>query len=611
MATPEFGLPSELKAEFHSVLGLYLIAESDPAGFQLEEHDGGGVRIAPGSDSSRVRVAPLRVLSPSEAEKSSAATWAAALAVAEGERLGALDAKAARVRHSAQPTHVFAVLERAGKSPLSVAWAVDPSAEPAEVTRDFLRCRYFVEQPLHRALHALPLLSEPALWASDDERAACEAELRARRAEWERAEQQQQAPARPAAAPTGGLHASASGRQVFLAWMAAGGGGAPPAAAAAAPSAAAAAPVEPREGGGAGGVWRVYTDLKQVRDGLRDARFELVGSPDDARDVLWLGEHIVDFEGAAEGGAVLNQFPHESCLTAKNLLAECARAAHGRALAWLPDAYPLPHELPRLVARWEADAAAGGAPPLFICKPWSSSRSQGVLIASELHQVLGACRPAYGPKLACEYVRSPLLVRGRKFDLRLYVAVASLRPPRFYVCRRWYARLANLPLAGAPLSERLAHLTVAKYDGVDQDFLSDRECVAWLDDDAAAAAQGWRGWPELAPRVREMLATAFAPLVDRAADARWTGGRCRALYGVDVLLAADADWRQPKAAATAAAAGPPQPVLLEVNYSPDLSSATRFCPRFVDLVFARLFADDADAPSDEWDRLEVAPRGVQ
>ena len=127
MATPEFGLPSELKAEFHSVLGLYLIAESDPAGFQLEEHDGGGVRIAPGSDSSRVRVAPLRALTPSEAEKSSAATWAAALAVAEGERLGALDALAARVRHSAQPTHVFAVLERAGRPPLSVAWAIDPS----------------------------------------------------------------------------------------------------------------------------------------------------------------------------------------------------------------------------------------------------------------------------------------------------------------------------------------------------------------------------------------------------------------------------------------------------------------------------------------------------
>ena len=49
-------------------------------------------------------------------------------------------------------------------------------------------------------------------------------------------------------------------------------------------------------------------------------------------------------------------------------------------------------------------------------------------------------------------------------------------------------------------------------------------------------------------------------------------------------------------------------MLLEVNYSPDLSSATRFCPRFVDLVFARLFADDADAPSEEWDALEVKPR---
>ena len=266
-----------------------------------------------------------------------------------------------------------------------------------------------------------------------------------------------------------------------------------------------------------------------------------------------------------------------------------------------PDAYPLPHELPRLVARWEADAAAGGAPPLFICKPWSSSRSQGVLIASELHQVLGACRPAYGPKLACEYVRSPLLVRGRKFDLRLYVAVASLRPPRFYVCRRWYARLANLPLDGAPLSERLAHLTVAKYDGVDQDFLSDRECVAWLDDDAAAAAQGWRGWDELgrAPDARHRLRAARRPRRRRALDGR------RALYGVDVLpptRTGGSQRRRRRRRRGPAAAG----VRGELLARPLVGDA--LLPRFVDLVFARLFADDADAPSDEWDRLEVAPR---
>ena len=105
-----------------------------------------------------------------------------------------------------------------------------------------------------------------------------------------------------------------------------------------------------------------------------------------------------------------------------------------------------------------------------------------------------------------------------------------------------------------------------------------------------------------------MLATAFAPLVDRAADARWTGSALPRTLRRRRPLAADAGWRQPKAATTAAAAPAPQPVLLEVNYSPDLSSATRFCPRFVDLVFARLFADDADAPSDEWDRLAGPPR---
>ena len=216
-----------------------MIAESDPAGFQLEERDGGGVRVTSFGNAvvgayCITRRTP-RIAPPRQAELMLLCGHLGGDALPVRSRASA-SARSTRWRRACAAARSRRTSSRCWSrrwTPLSVAWAIHPSAEPAEVTRDFLRCRYFVEQPLHRALHALPLLSEPALWASDDERAACEAELRARRADWERAEQQQ-SPARPAAAPTGGLHASASGRQVFLAWMAAGGGGAPPAAAPAA-----------------------------------------------------------------------------------------------------------------------------------------------------------------------------------------------------------------------------------------------------------------------------------------------------------------------------------------------------------------------------------------
>ena len=101
-------------------------------------------------------------------------------------------------------------------------------------------------------------------------------------------------------------------------------------------------------------TWRVFTDLPQLRDTLTLSQFRFVDRRAEA-DLIWTGEHIHDFGALAafEGTPpLLNQFPHESVLTAKNLLAECAQKRYGRQRPWLADTYTLPHELPALVRRW-------------------------------------------------------------------------------------------------------------------------------------------------------------------------------------------------------------------------------------------------------------------
>ena len=58
-------------------------------------------------------------------------------------------------------------------------------------------------------------------------------------------------------------------------------------------------------------------------------------------------------------------------------------------------------------------------------------------------------------------------------------------------------------------------------------------------------------------------------------------------------------------AAAAASGGGVQPVLVEVNYSPDLETALAFYPSFVDDLFCRLFLGEEQQGGcgEQWDLL--------
>ena len=52
---------------------------------------------------------------------------------------------------------------------------------------------------------------------------------------------------------------------------------------------------------------------------------------------------------------------------------------------------------------------------------------------------MAPCRSALGDRVAQKYVTNPLTWRGRKFDLRLFVAVRSFRPLRAWLYKGWCA----------------------------------------------------------------------------------------------------------------------------------------------------------------------------
>ena len=94
----------------------------------------------------------------------------------------------------------------------------------------------------------------------------------------------------------------------------------------------------------------------------------------------------------------------------------------------------------------------------FIVKPDGGSRGRGIFLTrrwEDIEQIDGPC-------VAQRYVRDPLLIDGKKFDLRLYVLVTSCSPLRAYLFRDGLVRCATenyVRPTSQNLSDRFMHLT--------------------------------------------------------------------------------------------------------------------------------------------------------
>lgn len=60
-----------------------------------------------------------------------------------------------------------------------------------------------------------------------------------------------------------------------------------------------------------------------------------------------------------------------------------------------------------------------------------------------------------------EYISNPLLINGLKFDLRIYVALTSVNPLRFYIYEDGLVRFATekFTLSKEKMSNKFVHLT--------------------------------------------------------------------------------------------------------------------------------------------------------
>lgn len=175
---------------------------------------------------------------------------------------------------------------------------------------------------------------------------------------------------------------------------------------------------------------------------------------------------------------IINHFPNHYELTRKDLMVknikrykkemekESNSTATSDDLDFVPMTFTLPADYSLFVEEYRR------APNLtWIMKPTGKAQGKGIFLINKLAQVRRWAQQYWGNAtrtssaseayIVSRYIDKPLLIGGRKFDLRLYVVVCSYRPLRVYLSKLGFARFCSVKYTTeiGELDNQFVHLT--------------------------------------------------------------------------------------------------------------------------------------------------------
>ncbi|KAG0283369.1 hypothetical protein BGZ97_008573, partial [Linnemannia gamsii] len=285
---------------------------------------------------------------------------------------------------------------------------------------------------------------------------------------------------------------------------------------------------------------RLYTTTEWVATNCKLANVELVDSEDQA-DLLWFSQDFKEFDKLTKGQKI-NQFENESCVTFKQNLAALVKAAYGT-VPWSSTTYNLTTELAPFVGHylWNQEHHHRN---LWICKPWNLARGLQITIQEDLAPLV-RLRDT-GPKIAQEYIQTPVLYEGRKFDLRYIVLLKATHkvegdPSQGYefqvmVYKMFWIRLANHAFDLDDFENYEKHFTVMNYGNYNLTQLLYTKFIENFEKEHADKKK----WSEIQADINEAIKSIFAAAVVKprpeglgAADDKTKLYEAFSIYGID------------------------------------------------------------------------------
>lgn len=178
-------------------------------------------------------------------------------------------------------------------------------------------------------------------------------------------------------------------------------------------------------------------------------------------NLLWSNQHLRStIFKTMKRHQKINLFPRSFECTRKDALATNLNImieTHGKKhFPFVPDCFVWPRERNAIIA---AITKSNGKP--WILKPAGSSQGKGVAIITRLSQLPSDGSGANHDDnwVVEKYIDNPLLMDGKKFDLRLYVCVTSFHPLKIYLHQEGLVRMATEPYSNESYDEAFVHLT--------------------------------------------------------------------------------------------------------------------------------------------------------
>lgn len=141
------------------------------------------------------------------------------------------------------------------------------------------------------------------------------------------------------------------------------------------------------------------------------------------------------------------------------------------------DFYPRTWLLPEEQEEFEAYAyrkREQGKAMTYILKPDEGAQGEGIFLFQNPRDLCALKVPS----VVQEYISKPLLIRGLKFDLRLYVLVVGLDPPEVYLSTSGMVRFCTIPYQPPSvknLHQTFMHLTNYSLNKRSKDYVHSEE----------------------------------------------------------------------------------------------------------------------------------------
>jgi len=179
--------------------------------------------------------------------------------------------------------------------------------------------------------------------------------------------------------------------------------------------------------------------------------WEKAGENDNDWNIYWANVMTikqlfgVDTANRLRDDQIVNHFPNHVELTRKDMMVKNFKrykkdVDKENFFDCVPQTYVLPSDYSLFVEEFKKCPNS-----IWIMKPAAKARGIGIFMVSKLSQLRKWSTKSAGgdPYVISKYVDRPLLIGGKKFDLRLYVLVTSYRPLQVFFYREGFARFCN------------------------------------------------------------------------------------------------------------------------------------------------------------------------